>query len=135
MPLKSSCFTFVRKQLRKNHINPAHSHEWISKNGIVISNHLMFNNDLCMLLFPLHAYILIKLQISGFYIKLNVICCTEIFRFIISWKDFLKLGMISSKMYTTQFFHGTKIETEITCKKIPWHKRESACRWLIVKKS
>ena len=43
-----------------------------------------------MLLFPLYAYILTKLQISGFYIKLNVICCTEIFRFIISWKGFFE---------------------------------------------
>ena len=31
--------------------------------------------------------------------------------------------------------HGTIIRTGITCKKIPCYMRDSACRWLIVKKT
>ena len=31
------------------------------------------------------------------------------------------------------WYHRTIIRTEITCKKIPCHMRDSACRWLTVK--
>ena len=32
-------------------------------------------------------------------------------------------------------YHGTIIRTGITCKKIPCHVHDSACRWFIVKKA
>ena len=32
-------------------------------------------------------------------------------------------------------YHGTIIRTGITCKKIPFYMRDSACRWFIVKKA
>ena len=31
--------------------------------------------------------------------------------------------------------HRTIIRTEMTCKKVPCYMRDSACKWLIVKKA
>ena len=102
----------------KKSCNPAHSSEWVSKKNNFVSNHLMFNNDLSMLLFPLQAYILIKLQILGFYAKFNGLYCTEIFTYIISWKgsfeircDFIKKlynPVFLWKKKQSKFFYGKK---------------------------
>ena len=39
---------------------------------------------------------------------------------------------IKSSLLLTVSQHRTLMQTGITCKKIPYYMRDSACRWLIV---